>query len=57
MSKKPFVIGGEYVIENFYALTFPRYLEYNGDIAKQIAHLADGQKVKIVIKNWPLSDN
>jgi hypothetical protein len=50
---KPFVIGGDYERKNFYALDFPKYIEYSADIAKQIFNLKDGQKVKLVIKNWP----
>jgi len=44
---KPFVIGGDYSIDNFYTLDFPKYLTYNADIAKQIFNLKDGEKVKI----------
>jgi hypothetical protein len=47
---KPFVMGGDYERKNFYALDFPKYIEYGADIAKQIFNLKDGQKVKLVIK-------
>lgn len=52
--KKPFVIGGEYESENWYALDFPKYIEYSADIANQLYNLKDGQKVKLVINNRPL---
>jgi hypothetical protein len=53
----PFVIGGEYALSNFYALQFPKYLSYNADLARQIAHLPDGQPVKLVIRNSQKNDN
>jgi len=49
--KKPFVIGGEYEVENFFPSEFPNYIRLYGDIANQIYNLKDGEKVKIVFKN------
>jgi hypothetical protein len=48
--KIPFVIGGEYKLDNFYVNNYPAYLSYNADIAKQIYNLKDGEKVKLRIK-------
>jgi len=47
--KKPFVIGGEYNNDNFYASTFPKYLEFFADIARQIHELPDGTPIKLKI--------
>lgn len=48
-AKKPFVVGGDYGIENFYAQFFPTYLSSNANIAKQIHDLPDGTEIKIDI--------
>lgn len=48
--KIPFVAGGEYNIDNLYAETFPRFIEVNANIAKQVYNLPDGTKVEIKIK-------
>ena len=47
--KKPFVIGGEYNSNNLYASTFPKYLEFFADVAKQIHELPDGTPIKLNI--------
>jgi hypothetical protein len=49
-AKIPFVIGGEYELDNFHVNNYPAYLSYNADIAKQIYNLKDGEKVKLRIK-------
>jgi len=48
--KIPFVIGGNYSIDNFYANSYPAYLLYNADISKQVFHLKDGEKVQLKIR-------
>jgi hypothetical protein len=50
-AKIPFVIGGDYIIDNFYVNSYPAYLLYNADIAKQIYNLKDGEKVKLKLKS------
>jgi len=47
--KIPFIIGGEYEIENFYACNFPSYISANSAIAKQIFDMPDGQEIKLKI--------
>lgn len=44
-AKKPFVIGGEFTIDNLYAQVFPKYLMSNANIARQIYGKPDGTKV------------
>lgn len=48
--KYPFVIGGDFKLGNFYASAFPKYLEVNADIAKQIYDLPNGTKVAFKVK-------
>ena len=45
--KIPFVLGGAYDLENFYAARQPDLMRMRGHIAKQIAHLPEGAKVKL----------
>ncbi|TSJ44341.1 SMI1/KNR4 family protein [Mucilaginibacter corticis] len=49
--KKPFVIGGDYKVENLYPSVFPKYLLLNANIASQIFNLPDGTAVKLNIKS------
>jgi hypothetical protein len=49
-AKTPFVIGGDYKVNNFYVNTYPDYLSYSADIAKQIYNLKDGEKVRLKLK-------
>jgi len=44
---KPFIIGGDYVISNFVASDFPRYIEYYAALAKHLHTIPDGTPVKI----------
>ena len=44
---RPFVIGGEYKVENFIAYDFLDLINYNSQIAHQIYNLPDGTKVNI----------
>lgn len=48
-AKKPFIIGGEYEIENLFALSFPQYVYSNANIANQVYGLPDGQSIKLKI--------
>lgn len=49
--KIPFVLGGDYVLNNLYASGYPDFLISNANIANQIYGLPDGAKYKITIKN------
>ena len=44
-AKKPFIIGGEYSIDNLYAQVYPKYLSSNANIARQIYGKPDGTKI------------
>jgi hypothetical protein len=48
-AKKPFVIGGEYSLNNLYASKFPDYLVANANIAWQVYNLPDGTDIKLKI--------
>jgi hypothetical protein len=48
-AKKPFVMGGEYSLNNLYASKFPDYLAANANIARQVYNLPDGTDVKLKI--------
>ncbi len=50
-AKYPFVIGGEYTIENLTLKGFKDNIGYNASIAKQIADLPDGSAIKLDIIN------
>jgi len=43
--KKPFIIGGEYEIDNLYVLSWEKSLLFKADIARQIRDLPDGTDV------------
>jgi hypothetical protein len=43
--KKPFVMGGEYVIENLFSLNIESVINYNYEIADQISNISDGTRV------------
>lgn len=47
--KKPFVIGGDYTTDNFYALEKEKLLDYNSYIAKQIKNLPDGVQIQLKV--------
>ena len=49
--KIPFIMGGEFKVNNLYAGTFPEYIKANSNIAKQVYNLPDGTKVKLNIQN------
>jgi hypothetical protein len=45
--KIPFVLGGEYVIQNLHALDCVAAMHFYADIARQIHDLADGSQVRL----------
>lgn len=45
--KKPFIMGGEYSVDNLYAMDSTKSMQYRGEIASQIKNLPDGSKVNI----------
>jgi len=47
--KIPFVLGGEYSVENLYALEDEKSMRLRGDLAIQIRDLPDGAQVKYTI--------
>lgn len=47
LPKKPFVIGGEYALENLFAIDAVAAMRLRGEIALQIAELPDGTEVEI----------
>jgi len=47
--KKPFVIGGEFKIENLFPLRYPKYIAAYANIANQIYNLPDGTKITLKI--------
>lgn len=49
--KYPFILGGEYNIDNLVLKGYIENISYNADIAKQVYNLPEGSKIKIVINN------
>jgi hypothetical protein len=47
--KMPFILGGEYKLDNLYASDFPQYINSAAEIAKQVYNLPDGANFKIKI--------
>lgn len=47
--KKPFTIGGDYNVANFYASAYPAYLKLNAALAIQLHDLPDGTPVQLTI--------
>lgn len=43
----PFVVGGEYEIENLYAGSFPNYILANVNIANQVYNLPEGTDIQL----------
>jgi len=50
LPKIPFVLGGEYKIENLYASDALTGMEYRAEMWQQIRELPDGTNVRLVIK-------
>ncbi|MGF7075123.1 SMI1/KNR4 family protein [Mucilaginibacter sp. 3215] len=46
---KPFIIGGEYEVDNLSSRSFPGYISSNANIARQIYNLPDGTPVRLKI--------
>lgn len=49
LPKIPFALGGEFDIENFYALDSIRGMKFRADLAQQIKDCPDGSKVRLKI--------
>lgn len=47
--KKPFVMGGDFTVNNLYSAAFPSYIKAYANIARQIYNLPEGTPVKLVI--------
>jgi hypothetical protein len=47
--KIPFIMGGEYKIDNLYAGIFPNYIKAYANIAKQVYNLPDGTRVNLKV--------
>ncbi len=47
--KKPFVVGGEFVVDNLYALAWDKGLLFRADIARQLRDLPDGTPIQFKI--------
>lgn len=45
--KIPFVLGGEFKLDNLYRMTYKEITEYNSSIAIQIKNLPDGEEIQI----------
>jgi hypothetical protein len=50
MAKRPFVLGGEYSVENLVSLDSVRIMKSLGNLAFQLHHLSDGTKVEFKTK-------
>lgn len=48
LPKRPFVLGGEFTIENLYAMDAVSGMRLRGEVATQIRHLPDGTKLRLV---------
>jgi hypothetical protein len=47
--KKPFVLGGDYAVENLYVLDDVKAMRFRASIARQIRGLPDGTKVSLEV--------
>lgn len=45
--KKLPIIGGEYIVENFYQLSIEEHFSTTGEIHRQLSNLQDGTEVKV----------
>jgi hypothetical protein len=50
LPKKPFVLGGDYAVDNLYSLERVKGMRLRGEIALQIRDLPDGAAVALVLK-------
>jgi hypothetical protein len=49
LPKTPFVMGGQFAIDNLYALDVVQGMRFRGDMARKIHDLPDGARVKLTI--------
>ena len=49
--KKPFIIGGDYSVDNLYSMSCEEVIECNAKIALQIFNLPDGTPIEGKVKN------
>ena len=56
LPKLPFVLGGEYGLENLYVCGDVEGMKSRANIAVQIANIPDGEKISIQITNYPSHD-
>lgn len=49
--KYPFILGGEYSLDNLALMGYIDNINYNSNIAKQVYNLPEGSKIKIIINN------
>ena len=47
--KTPFILGGEYNVENLFAFDAVKGMRYRADIWKQIRNLPDGASVQLKV--------
>jgi hypothetical protein len=50
-SKLPFILGGDYVVDNLHPVSYPDYIRINSNIAKQVYNLPNGTEFTLKIKN------
>lgn len=48
--KTPFILGGEYAVDNLYALDAVEGMRLRGDLYRQMRHLPDGSRVAIKVE-------
>lgn len=48
--KMPFILGGNYTLDNLYVGTFPDFIKSSANIARQVYNLPEGTNFKITIK-------
>jgi hypothetical protein len=48
--KTPFILGGEYTVDNLYALEAVEAMRVRGDLYRQTRHLPDGARVAIKVE-------
>jgi hypothetical protein len=55
MPKIPFIMGGEYNLENLWAGNALEGMRFKGDLALQARHLPDGSQIKLNLRSKPSS--
>ncbi len=46
--KIPFIMGGEFAVDNLFAASFPNFIVDYANIAKQVFNLPDGTRIKLI---------